>query len=202
MAEKTINCPSCGAPLELESRFTTLVVCQFCGQTSHIRDDGIDPTGKVAKLTEYISRLQVGKAATVGGRKCQVIGRVRYRYEDGVWDEWFVNFDDGQPGWISEDEGDYVLYFKKRLTSPIPPWNEIRVGGFVSVPPMNVFVTEKGSGSIVGAEGEISFSALPGETFHYVDGNAAGKAVGVVFTQNGINFYSGEPLEFHDIVVS
>jgi len=201
MAEKTMNCPACGAPLELESRFTTLVVCQYCGQTSFVRDDGLDPTGKVAKLTDYISRLQVGAAGTIRGRKFKTLGRVRYQYEDGTWDEWFVRFDDGQPGWLAEDEGEYILYFKKRLTQPIPPFEEIRVGSFLSIPPMQVFVTEKGEGQIAGAEGEVSFNAMPGETIRYIDGNANGKAVGIVITSKSIDFWVGDPLEFRDITV-
>lgn len=201
MAEKTLNCPACGAPLEIQSRFTTLVACEYCGQTAYVHDDELDPTGKVAKLTDYVSRLQVGKEGAIRGRKFKALGRVRYRYEDGMWDEWYLLMEDGQPAWLSEDEGDYILYSKKRLTAPIPPWEELSVGRFIPVPPMNVFVSEKGRGSIVGAEGEMSFSAMPNEQIRYIDGNASGRAVSLVFTQHGINLAVGEPLDFHDIVV-
>ncbi|MCL6512549.1 MAG: hypothetical protein K6U78_17915, partial [Anaerolineae bacterium] len=55
------------------------------------------------------------------------------------------------------------------------------------------------TGEIAGAEGEISFSAQPGERFRYVDGNANGQAVSLVFTQRAIEYKVGEPLGFHDI---
>lgn len=202
MAERVLNCPACGAPLGIESRFTTIVVCEFCGQTSYVRDEGLDPTGKIAKLNDYMSRLRVGEGGQIGGRGFQTIGRVRYQYEDGTWDEWFLRFDDGEPAWLSEDEGEYVLYAKRRLTQPVPPWEEIRVGGFLPIPPLNVFVSEKGVGSVAGAEGEISFMAQPGEQIRYVYGNASGAAVSLTFTLNGIDFRQGQALSFHDIQVT
>jgi hypothetical protein len=66
---------------------------------------------------------------------------------------------------------------------------------------MNVFVSEKGEGTIAGGEGEISFSMRPGETFRYLDGNAEGRAVGLIFTERGIDYKVGDPLDFHDIQV-
>lgn len=201
MSAREVNCPNCGAPLQLESRFTTIVVCQYCGTTSYVRDEGLDPTGKMAKLVDYASRLKVGREGTIRGRGFRTLGRVRYQYEDGTWDEWYLQFDDGQPAWLSEDEGEYVLLFKKRLTSPLPPWDAIRVGGFLPVDNDRVFVSEKGTGRVAGAEGELSMVAAPGRAFQYVDGNASGKAVGIVFTENAINFSQGEPLEFQDIQV-
>ncbi|MFN8533664.1 MAG: DUF4178 domain-containing protein [Dehalococcoidia bacterium] len=202
MEGKTLSCPSCAGPLTIESRFTSLVVCQFCGQTSVVRDTGLDPTGKTAKLTDYASRLRVGGSGTLSGRSFSVLGRVRYRYEDGVWDEWFLRFDDGQPAWLSEDEGEYVLTSKRRLTVPVPPWEQIRVGGTVEVPPQRMFVTEKGAGGIVGAEGELSMTAAPGASLRYVDGNAGGQIVTLTYTDNGITLTVGEPYDFHDIVVT
>jgi hypothetical protein len=57
---KQISCPSCGGPLQIESAFTPLVVCGYCGQSLYIHDTGVDLAGKTAKLAEYPSRLSVG----------------------------------------------------------------------------------------------------------------------------------------------
>ncbi|MCS7001993.1 MAG: DUF4178 domain-containing protein [Dehalococcoidia bacterium] len=202
MPEKTLNCPSCAAPLNIESRFTQLVVCQFCGQTSVVKDSSLDPTGKTAKLTDYASRLRVGYRGKLRGRGFLVLGRVRYRYEDGTWDEWFIRFDDGQPAWLTEDEGEYCLLTKSRLTTPIPPWDQIAVGGRVSIPPRTVFVTEKGSGDVAGAEGELSVAALPGTRLRYIDGNANGQIVRIMFTDSAITLAVGDAYDFHDIVIT
>jgi predicted RNA-binding Zn-ribbon protein involved in translation (DUF1610 family) len=198
---RTLSCPSCGAPLSIASRFTSLVVCSFCGQTSVVRDTSLDPTGKTAKLTDYASRLRVGSTGRLAGRGFSVLGRVRYRYEFGVWDEWFLRFDDGQPAWLSEDEGEYVLYGKRRLTVPVPLWEEIRVGMRVAIDPYHMFVTEKGTGSVAGAEGELAMTPAPGTALRYVDGNASGRILVLVYTGSGITLGVGDPYDFHDIVV-
>ncbi|MCS6800805.1 MAG: DUF4178 domain-containing protein [Chloroflexota bacterium] len=202
MERRSLSCPACGGPVSVASRFTSLVVCAYCGQTLVVRDTALDPTGKTAKLAEPLSRLRVGSSGTIAGRRFETLGRVRYRYERGIWDEWFLRFDDGQPAWLSEDEGEYVLYGKRRLTAPVPSWDKIRVGATVEIPPHRMFVTEKGTGHVLGAEGELAMTAPPGATFQYVDGNAGGRLLVLVFTENGITFGVGDPYAFHDIAVT
>ena len=43
---KQISCPNCGGPLQIESAFTTLLVCNYCNQTLYIHDTGVDLAGK------------------------------------------------------------------------------------------------------------------------------------------------------------
>jgi len=202
MATRVLNCPNCGAPLEIESRFTRVVVCQFCDQTSYVHDTGLDPTGKVAKLVEADSRLGVGKEGTIKGRPFRTLGRVRYNYEGGYWDEWFVRFSDGKAGWLEEDdEGEYVLTHKTRLTTPLPPFDEIRIASTIPISKEKVFITEKGVGSFAGAEGQVSVEAIPGRPMHFVDGNASGRAVRIIMTDKSIHLSMGDALEFDDIQV-
>lgn len=198
---RQISCPSCGAPLQIESAFTTLVVCNYCGASLYIRDTGVDLTGKTAKLADYPSRFSVGAHGRLKGRSFKVLGRVRYQYSSGFWDEWFLQFDNQQVGWIEEDESDLTLIFKSKLTSPLPPFDQVRVGSFIPVGSDRVFVSEKGQGTVLGAEGEASQVAAPGRPIHYLDGNAGGKAIRLILTDDGIFLYAGEPLEFDDLVI-
>ena len=100
------------------------MVCGYCGQSLYIRDTGVDLAGKPAKLAEYPSRLSVGAQGHVRGQGFRVLGRVRYQYEDGFWDEWFLQFDNQRIGWVEEDEGEFTLTFKSKLTSPLPPFDQ------------------------------------------------------------------------------
>ena len=198
---KQIACPNCGGPLQVESAFTTFLVCGYCNQTLYIHDTGVDLAGKVAKLAEYPSRLSIGAQGKVKGQGFRVLGRVRYQYEDGFWDEWFVQFDNQRIGWMEEDEGEFALTFKTKLTSPLPPFDQIRVGGFVPLGKDQMFVSEKGEAQILGAQGEVSMSAPPGQAIQYVDGNAGDKAIRIVIDRKGITLHTGEPLEFNELVV-
>jgi uncharacterized protein DUF4178 len=199
---RQISCPSCGAPLQIESAYTTLLTCRFCGQSLYVRDSGVDPTGKTAKLADFPSRLSVGAQGKLKGRGFKTLGRVRYQYEQGFWDEWFLQFDNQQVGWIVEDEGDLTLAFKSKLTTPVPPFEQVRVGSFIPIGHDNIFISEKGHGQVAGAEGEVSMVAPPGHAIQYIDGNAANKALRLLIDEHGITLQTGEPLEFNDLVVA
>jgi len=199
---RQVSCPSCGGPLQIESAFTTFLVCNYCGASLYVRDSGIDVTGKTAKLAEYPSRFSIGGSGKVKGRGFRVLGRVRYKNYDGFWDEWFLQFDDQQVGWVTEDEGDLTLVFKSKLTFPVSPYEQMRVGSFVPFGNDRLFVSEKGDAQVAGAEGEISLNASPGRAIRYVDGNVANKAIRLILDDNGITLYTGEPLEFHDVTIA
>ena len=198
---RQIACPSCGAPLQIESAYTTLLVCNFCGASLYVRDTGVDITGQTAKLADFPSRLSVGASGKVKGRAFKVLGRVRYQNDDGFFDEWFLQLDNQQVGWMTEDEGDLTLIFKSKLTSPIPPFDQIKVGTFIPLGSDRMFVSEKGNAKIMGAQGEVSMTAPPGRPVQYVDGNAASKVIRLLIDENGITMHTGDPLEFKDVVI-
>jgi hypothetical protein len=198
---RTMNCPSCGAPLIIESAFTKFLVCQYCGESLNVLDSGLDPTGKVAKLAEYPSRLSVGARGKVKGRGFQVLGRVRWESSDGFWDDWFIQTDDGQIGWIQEDEGDLTFVARSQLTAPVPPFDQVRVGSFIPLGKDRMFVSEKGQTQVLGSEGQLPRGALPGRPMQYIRGNAGGKAIQIVMDEDGIRMRAGEPLEFQDVVI-
>ncbi len=197
---KQLACPNCGAPLQIESAFTTFLVCSHCGQSLYVRDTGVDLAGKVAKLAEYPSRLSVGAAGKIKGRAIQVLGRIRYQHDEGFWDEWFLQLEDQRVGWLEEDEGELTLVFKSKLTSPVPPFEQVRVGSFIPLGREQMFVSEKGEARVAGAEGQVSMTAPPGHTIHYIDGNAGGKALRLVIDETGITLHTGESLEFNELI--
>ena len=123
----SIACPNCGAPLTLESAFTTFLVCGYCGQSLFVRDTGVDLAGQAAKLADYPSRLAVGKAGQMKGQAFKTLGRLRYDTDSGYWDEWFVQLANLQVAWLLEDEG-VVFDDKERVDlalfgwAPDPDW--------------------------------------------------------------------------------
>lgn len=199
---RSLSCPSCGGALEIESAFTTLVVCPYCGSSLYIHDTGVDITGKIAKLADYPSRFAIGANGKIKGRDFRTLGRIRYQYDQGFWDEWFVQFADQKIGWVVEDEGDLTLVFKSKLTVPVPPFDQIHVGAFMPLGNDRMFVSEKGHGQVQGAEGEVALSLPPGTAVQFVIGNAANKALRLFIDADSIVLQTGEPLEFNDVSVS
>lgn len=198
---KNMSCPSCGAPLNIENRFVKMVTCDFCGQVSLLKDTGLDPTGQTAKLAELPSPLYVDAVGTLWGKKFQVLGRLRYQYDAGLWDEWFLTIEGDRPGWLVEDEGEFIFYNKQTLSSPVPPYEDIRVGSTIKIGNRQVFITEKGTAKIAGGEGQLAFAITPGQEVKYVDGNSGEDQISLEITPNEIEFLIGRQVPPSALVV-
>ncbi len=198
---KSMSCPSCGAPLDIDNRFVKVVTCDFCNQVMLLHDSGLDPTGQTAKLTELPSPLYIGATGQIFGKPFEVMGRLRYQYDAGLWDEWFVMFDKDRPGWLQEDEGEYILFHKETLTSPVPSFDEVAVGSVLPVGKHRMFITEKGTAQIAGGEGQLAFNILPGQEVRYLDGNSGEQQVSIEYTQNEIELSVGRAVPRDQLVV-
>jgi hypothetical protein len=178
-----------------------MVTCDFCSQVMLLNDTGLDPTGQTAKLAELPSPLYVDATGQIRGRQFQVMGRLRYQYDSGLWDEWFLVFDDGRPGWLQEDEGEYILYHKETLTSAVPPFDDVAAGSVIRIANRDVFITEKGRARIAGGEGQLAFNILPGQEVRYLDGNSGEEQVSVEYTTNEIELSVGQAVPRDQLVV-
>ncbi len=187
--------------MSLDSHLSKVVVCEYCGSTLILKDGALDPTGRKAKLAQYPSRFAVGRKGTIKGSPFRVLGRVRYDYGDGFWDEWFLVFDDGRTAYLQEDEGEYTLFVKKRLTSAVPPWEELHAGSRFRAGEYEVFVNEKGSATISGGEGQIGWRFLPGDTLKYIDGIGGGKVISIEYAGDEIDMSVGDSLDYDDVSV-
>ncbi len=200
MAFQTLNCPSCGAQLELQYRYSRMVVCSYCGQTSYINAGSANPVGGKILLANYGSLLSVGKRGKLKGQPFEVLGRLRFNYEDGFWDEWLILFDASEftNYWLQEDEGEFILYIKQELTGQAPVFEKVTVGTPIVVNNQTVFVTEKNQATINGGEGELPFQVVPGEKADYIDGIAAGEPVSIEYMPGQVELNTGEVLALTD----
>lgn len=199
---QTLSCPACTAPITIENRFAKMVTCDFCGHVSLITDSGLDPTGRTAKLAQLPSLFYVDAAGAIRGQRFRTLGRLRYQYEGGYWDEWFLVFDDGRRGWLVEDEGEFTYYAKKTLEGGVPPFESISVGSTIKVDGRDVFVTERGRATIAGGEGQLAFTIVPGEQVDYIDGTADGNLVSLEYTPEEIEFSLGTRIGRGEIVIN
>ncbi|GAB5490973.1 MAG: hypothetical protein Phog2KO_11880 [Phototrophicaceae bacterium] len=199
-----LACQTCSAPINIDNQFIRSVNCQFCGASYLISgDDGLEARGQGVKLADYPSRLTVGQTGVIRGRSFSVLGRVRYAYPEGFWEEWQIAWEDGQPpAWLEEDEGYWTLYKRERVRSQIPSHDSVRVGGTMQVNNMTVFVTEKRTGKMVGQEGQFSAVMPIAGDFGYATGTADGKPVSVTYWEDEIEVETGDDLEPHEIKLS
>lgn len=50
-----------------------------------------------------------------------VVGRIQLRYHQGLWNEWYLLFENQRSGWLGEMLGNYVVTFIVQPLEPLPP---------------------------------------------------------------------------------
>ena len=130
-------CPNCGSPVEFASATSPFAVCSYCRSVVVRAGDQLRKVGESAELFEDHSPLQLGAAGSYQGARFALVGRLQYRYAEGTWNEWHALFDAdggaGKSGWLSEDNGRYVVAFDAPLTTPLPPAAQLRPGAPLTV---------------------------------------------------------------------
>ena len=114
------SCPNCGAPVEFASAASASAVCGFCRSTLVRDGESLRRIGRSAELFDDHSPLQRGATGRHMGSVFTVVGRLQMGYEGGSWNEWHVVFEGegGQrSGWLTEDNGAYVIAFEAPLES-------------------------------------------------------------------------------------
>jgi len=70
----SMNCASCGAPVEIKNRFSKVFVCNYCGTHLKVSESGLDIAGKYPKLAEFPSIFRSGQEVLFWGNHFQLWG--------------------------------------------------------------------------------------------------------------------------------
>ncbi len=159
---RTARCPSCGAPVAFKSVVSILAVCDYCQSTLVRQGQDLENLGRMAALLEDRSPVQRGAEGRWHGRHFAVIGRIQLRYEQGLWNEWHLLFDDGKSGWLSEAGGEYVVSEPLWQTDSFPPFAELAVGQRFPIAGRTHAITNLLTAECVAGEGELPFRVGPG----------------------------------------
>ncbi len=152
-------CPNCGAPVEFRSAASAFAVCSFCNSTVVREGDALRKIGESAELFDDHSPLQLGAAGTYRGAAFTLVGRLQYSYNGGTWNEWHALFDaaDGvqKSGWLSEDNGRYVIAFETPLEADAPTATSLRAGAQVVLAGQAWSVASVSAAKLIAAQGEL-----------------------------------------------
>lgn len=159
---RTARCPSCAAPVEFKSVASVLAVCDYCQSTLVREGEELANLGKMAALIEDRSPLQRGAEGRWKGRHFGLIGRIQLRWEQGLWNEWHLLFDDGKSGWLSESGGEHVISEPVWQPDALPPFSELHLGQGLSIAGRPYSITNLLTAECVAGEGELPFKVGPG----------------------------------------
>lgn len=155
MHSETINCPQCGATLELKFQHTKITVCSHCDSTLFLADDAVKFAGQQSVLSENTSLIQMHQPFSYKKKSFMPVGKIRYTHDIGFWEEWWVVDNAGKGLWLSIDEGDFAFEDPITLDKKPPQFNDIRLGQNYTFFSMQWQVTEINTGICEGFTGEL-----------------------------------------------
>jgi ribosomal protein L37AE/L43A len=154
-------CPNCGAPVEFRSAASAFAVCSFCKSTVVREGDALRKIGESAELFDDHSPLQLGASGKYQGAAFTLVGRIQYRYAEGTWNEWHALFDGGaggqKSGWLSEDNGRYVIAFDAALDAAAPAAASLKAGAQLLLGGQSWSVASVSATKLIAAQGELPY---------------------------------------------
>lgn len=171
---KEAACPSCGAPVAFKSSVALLAVCAHCRSQLFRKDLDLEALGKSAALLEDGSVVQLGTEGRWRGVAFAAAGRLQLRFDAGLWNEWFLVFDNGDQGWLGEAQGKYAVSFKREPAAALPPFDQLSVGRKLTLEGRAFEVTDLRTAEYLAAEGELPFRPPLGEKAPLADLTAEG----------------------------
>lgn len=85
------------------------VTCAYCQTLIRRHGEGLEAIGKSAVLPFDVSPIQLGTTGGFAEIRFSVVGRVRWGWSDGSWNEWLLDCSDGKQRWLGEAMGSFML---------------------------------------------------------------------------------------------
>ncbi|MXN78644.1 DUF4178 domain-containing protein [Burkholderia sp. 4701] len=196
------SCSQCGAPVTFRSAAAVMAVCAFCRSTLLKRGEDVERIGELAAVLDDASPIQIGTAGRYGKLAFTVLGRLQMSYDAGGWSEWYVVFDDGTFGWLSDASGQYAITVRQPddALGSWPAFQALQPGMQIAFGDHDYLVSDLRTARCTGGDGELPFRVGDGwqarvadlrngnafATFDYSDAGAGGKPA----------VYAGEALTF------
>jgi DNA-directed RNA polymerase subunit RPC12/RpoP len=162
--EKEFNCPQCGYALALYVKHTKLIQCESCKSNIFLEDDATRLSGDSSVLAPEISILELNAPFFFEQKSYLPLGKIRYSYGRGFWEEWWVKDTQNNEYWLSVDEGDLVFQQKVEVTYPDDLFARLRIGLVTSD---DWVVTELGEAKCEGFAGSLPKNIVVGSTYAY-----------------------------------
>ncbi|MFN3456629.1 MAG: DUF4178 domain-containing protein [Novosphingobium sp.] len=194
-----LNCPSCGAQVPVRGPSLPYGTCPYC-QTLILREGlRVEDIGKVAVLPYDVSPIQLGTMLVADGRGMTVVGRVRWAWSGGSWNEWLAIAETGAQFWLAEAAGMFMLTaeWPQLLDQPkvrdFARGEVIAPGDVVEVEGRKLFAIDIKQVECLGSEGDLPIPTAIGTRMTSVDfRSASGEVLSLQRDERGTTAWFGD----------
>jgi Domain of unknown function (DUF4178) len=202
-----LACPQCGNELSYASPALPVKVCDRCRSLVLRKDQQLERVGEAAVLPFDVSPVQIMTTGRFNGMGFTVLGRIRWGWAEGSWNEWLVLFDDNTSGWLGEAMGDFMLLREQ----PIDLWGDSSlaklvagenppIGERVDIGGVTYSVTDIKQATVLASEGDLPFKATGDWTIDSIDFRSTTSAcASFQRDEDGSSFYAGDALSLSDL---
>jgi len=113
----TYSCPQCSQSIQFNAAITNHIICPYCNSLicrNEINELSVVKGYYLIKDSNDI--IQPGSKGVFNGNTFSVCGRVRYWFDEAVYNYWTIVFDNNQPALLSEGYGLYSILTEVALT--------------------------------------------------------------------------------------
>ena len=177
-----------------------MAVCEFC-RAAVLKDaDSVKDIGKISSVLEDFSPIQMGAAGVFGGRNFTVVGRIQLRYEQGMWNEWYLLFDDASSAWLGDSSGLYVITTVREEAGALPGFSDIAPGAQFQIGGQSFTASEKREAECIGGQGELPFRVGDGWRIRVADFRSGAAFITLDYTDGEVPVvYNGMAVTLPDL---
>ncbi len=110
-------CPQCGAPTGTGQPGLPVVTCGHCNALLSKAGNLLTAVGDAGQVPFDVSPIQIGTRLTVNGMRGEIVGRERWAWDRGFWNEWLLQFPNGSINWVAEEAGHFMVMEEMEPTS-------------------------------------------------------------------------------------
>ena len=177
-----------------------MAVCEFC-RASILKDgDAVKDVGKLSAVLEDYSPIQIGTAGSFESRGFTVVGRIQLRYAQGMWNEWYLLFDDAATAWLGEASGQYTVTTARQSGAALPAFEQVTPGNLYTIDGEQFTAADKREGECIGGQGELPFRVGDGWRIRAVDLRRAKAFITLDYTDGAVPaIYNGKAVTLADL---
>jgi hypothetical protein len=197
-----LSCPACAAQVKFQSAASVFSICSYCQSTLVRHDKNIESIGKMAQLPPDMSPVQIGTGGNFNKMNFMIIGRKKMVWEHGLWNEWYIMFNDARTGWLAEAQGHWAVSFEDSSIIA-PAAKDLFVGHNYELGKKIFLLDDFREASCSGSVGELPIQALKGDKFISADFTGDNLSFASVdYSKSTPLVYLGSYVEFEDFKFS
>lgn len=163
-------------------------------------DVDLEKVGEVADLPQDASPIQLMASGQVDNLTFTVIGRIRYEWAQGSWNEWHLLYNNQRTGWLSDAQLEYAVSMLAAPPVQFPNAKQIKRGQSFQFNGAEFVVTHKTKARYIGFEGELPFRTDDRSEMVFADLRTTdGRFATIDYSENPPLFFLGRFVTFDEL---